>query len=187
MQLNEIPAKHPVGNEELEIERDRYRVFIEDVADGFFETNLRGNFIFINDAMCRIFGFSREEIKERNFREFMDEKNAQAAYESFNKLYRSGKGVTDIIWEINRKNGQLCILEISANLIVDKNGEKNGFRGIARDVTEKHLAQKRAIESEQLPRNSIKQVVVLKIATVHSSNFCLIRFLFLTWTARLFI
>ena len=142
-------AHDHVGTEELKIEQDRYRVFIEDVADGFFETNLRGNFIFINDAMCRIFGFSREEIKDRNFREFMDEKNAQLAYESFNKLYSSGKDVGDIIWEINRKNGQLCILEISANLIIDKNGEKTGFRGIARDVTEKHLAQKRAIESEQ--------------------------------------
>ncbi|MDY6791680.1 MAG: PAS domain S-box protein [Thermodesulfobacteriota bacterium] len=148
--MNEPLSNHPVRNEELEIERDRYRVFIEDVADGFFETNLRGNFIFFNDAMCRIFGFSREEIKDRNFREFMDEKNAQVAYESFNKLYSSGKGVTDIIWEINRKNGQICILEISSNLIIDKNGEKTGFRGIARDVTEKHLAQKRAIESEQL-------------------------------------
>lgn len=150
--VDKTPANDHVGTEELKIERDRYRVFIEDVADGFFETNLRGNFIFINDAMCRIFGFSREEIKDRNFREFMDEKNAQAAYESFNKLYHSGKGVTDIIWEINRKNGQLCILEISANLIIDKNGEKTGFRGIARDVTEKYMAQKRSIESEQLAK-----------------------------------
>jgi len=149
-QVDKTPANDHVGTEELKIERDRYRVFIEDVADGFFETNLRGNFIFINDAMCRIFGFSREEIKDRNFREFMDEKNAQDAYESFNNLYRSGKDVADIIWEITRKNGQLCILEISANLIVDKNREKTGFRGIARDVTEKHLAQKRAINSEQL-------------------------------------
>ncbi len=148
--VDKTPANDHVGTEELKIERDRYRVFIEDVADGFFETNLRGNFLFINDAMCRIFGFSRKEIKDRNFREFMDEKNAQDAYESFNNLYRSGKGVTDIIWEINRKNGQLRILEISANLIIDKNGEKTGFRGIARDVTEKHMAQKRAIESEQL-------------------------------------
>jgi len=150
--VDKTPANDHVGTEELKIERDRYRVFIEDVADGFFETNLRGNFLFINDAMCRIFGFSREEIKDRNFREFMDEKNAQDAYESFNNLYRSGKGVTDIIWEINRKNGQLRILEISANLIIDKNGEKTGFRGIARDVTEKHMAQKRAIESEQLAK-----------------------------------
>ncbi|MBW2250255.1 MAG: PAS domain S-box protein, partial [Deltaproteobacteria bacterium] len=154
--VEKTPSNDRVGTEELKIEQDRYRVFIEDVADGFFETNLRGNFIFINDAMCRIFGFSREEIKDRNFREFMDEKNAQAAYESFNNLYRSGKDFADIIWEITRKNGQLCILEISANLIVTKNGEKTGFRGIARDVTEKRLAQKRAIESEQLAQKQYK-------------------------------
>ncbi len=156
LQLNKTPANDHVGTEELKIEQDRYRVFIEDVADGFFETNLRGNFIFINDAMCRIFGFSREEIRERNFREFMDEKNAQAAYGSFNKLYSSGKDVADIMWEITRKNGQVCILEISANLIIDNNGEKTGFRGIARDVTEKHMAQKRAVESEQLAQKQYK-------------------------------
>ncbi len=156
VQMNEIAANYPVGTEELKIQRDRYRVFIEDVADGFFETNLRGKFIFINDAMCRIFGFSREEIKDRNFREFMDEKNAETAYENFNKLYNSGKGVTDIIWEVARKDGKIRILEISANLIIDENDEKTGFRGIARDVTEKHMAQKRAIESEQLARKQYK-------------------------------
>ena len=153
---DKTPAHDHVGTEELKIEQDRYRVFIEDVADGFFETNLRGNFIFINDAMCRIFGFSRDEIKDRNFREFMDEKNAQLAYESFNKLYSSGKDVADIIWEITRKDGELCILEISANLIIDKIGEKTGFRGIARDVTEKHLAQKSAIESEKFAQKQYK-------------------------------
>jgi PAS domain S-box-containing protein len=147
--MNEILSNCDVGIAELKIERDRYQVFIEDVADGFFETNLNGNFIFYNNAMCRILGFSREEIKGRNFREFMDEKNAQVASESFNKLYRNGKAITGIIWDINRKNGQVGILAISANLIIDKNGEKIGFRGIARDVTEKHLAQKCAIQSEQ--------------------------------------
>jgi len=154
--MNEIPENYPVGTEEIKIQRDRYRVFIEDVADGFFETSLHGEFIFINDAMCRIFGFSREEIKDRNFREFMDEKNAETAYENFNKLYSSGQNVTDIIWEVGRKDGKVRILEISANLIIDENDEKTGFRGIARDVTEKHMAQKRAIESEQLARKQYK-------------------------------
>jgi PAS domain S-box-containing protein len=150
LKINKTPANDYVGTEELKIERDRYRVFIEDVADGFFETNLRGNFKFINDAMCRIFGFSRKEITDHNFREFMDKQNAQLAYDNFNNLYNSGKGVADIMWEITGKDGQLCILEISANLIIEKNGEKTGFRGIARDVTERHRVQKRAIESEQL-------------------------------------
>jgi PAS domain S-box-containing protein len=129
--------------------RDRYRVFIENVADGFYECNLRGDFKYFNNALCRIFGYPREEIIDRNYHEFMDEANAKIAFESFNKIFRTGRGITDIIWEIIRKDGNKRILEISANIITDGNGEKVGFRGIARDITEKHLARERALESER--------------------------------------
>jgi PAS domain S-box-containing protein len=131
------------------IRRARYRVLIEDVADGFYEVDLHGNFKFFNDAMCRIFGHPRKEIQDRNFREFMDEKNAKIAFEAFNKIFRTGKSIVDIKWEIIRKDSEVRHLEISANLITDDSGRKSGFRGIARDVTDKYLAQKALRESEQ--------------------------------------
>ncbi len=125
-----------MGRSEKKLQRDRYRVFIEDVADGFYETNLRGDFLFFNDALCRIFGYPRAEIQTRNFREFMDTANAQVAFDSFSELYRTEKRATDILWEISRKDGETRIVEISANLFYDDGGSKMGFRGIARDVTE---------------------------------------------------
>jgi PAS domain S-box-containing protein len=133
-----------------DIQRERYRVFIEDVADGFYETDLRGTFRYFNNALCRIFGYSRSRIKGSNFRDFMDDKNAVSAFKRFNKIYTTGVGITDIIWQIIRKDGQRRIIELSANLILDATGQKIGFRGIARDVTEKHLAQKKALDSEEL-------------------------------------
>ncbi len=133
-----------------DVHHERYRVFIEAVADGYYETDLRGNFTYFNDALCRIFGYSRHEIKGRNFREFMDQENAASAFQRFNHIYQSGEGITDIVWEIIRKDGRKRIIELSANLIVDKDGRKGGFRGIARDVTEKNLAQLKALESEEL-------------------------------------
>jgi PAS domain S-box-containing protein len=138
----------PLRTDEVKIHEDRYRVLIEDVADGFYEVDLNGNFRFFNDALCRIFGFPRSEIQDRNFREFMDAKNAQIAYEAFNRIYRSGAGVVDIKWEIVRPEGEKRHLEISANLIVAADGQKLGFRGIARDVTDKYLAQQALKESE---------------------------------------
>jgi len=42
--------------EKTKIREDRYRVLIEDVADGFYEVDLHGNFKFFNNALCRIFG-----------------------------------------------------------------------------------------------------------------------------------
>jgi PAS domain S-box-containing protein len=145
-----------VKSEDAKIQRERYRVFIEDVADGFYETNLRGDFKYFNNALCRIFGYDRSEIQDRNYRSFMDEENANIAFENFNKIYRTREGITDIFWEIIRKNGEKRILEISANLIIDGDGERTGFRGIARDITEKYLAQKKAVASEKLAQSQYR-------------------------------
>ncbi len=138
-------APPPLRTEDPGVHRDRYRVFIEDVADAFYETDLKGNFTFFNNAICRIFGYGREEIQGKNFRRFMNPENAQKAFDSTNRVYRTGEGITDIIWEIIRKDGQPRILEISSNLIRNKKGEKIGFRGIARDVT----AEKQAALTRQ--------------------------------------
>jgi len=133
---------------ETKVREDRYRVLIEDVADGFYEVDLHGNFKFFNDALCGIFGYPAEEIRDRNFREFMNAENAGIAFEAFNSIYRAGEGVVDISWEIARKDGEERHLEISANLIKDEQGQKIGFRGIARDVTDRVLAQQALKDSE---------------------------------------
>jgi len=132
---------HSDSGRKKKLQKERYRVFIEDVADGFYETNLQGDFLFFNDALCRIFGYARTHIQNRNFRTFMDKKSAEIAFERFNKIYKTEKRATDIVWEIIGSDGRTRVLEISANLIYDENGQKSGFRGIARDMTEKHLAQ----------------------------------------------
>ncbi len=130
------------------VREDRYRVFIEDAADGFFETDLQGTFTFFNQALCRIFGYGREELQDRNFRDFMDAENARIAFESFNRIYRTGRKIHSIQWEIRSRDGDSRVLDISGNLITAPDGGKTGFRGIARDVTDKHLAEKALRESE---------------------------------------
>ena len=140
---------HPKPDRDVDnVFRKRFRVFLEDVADGFYETDLRGNFRFFNNALCRIFGYTAEEIRGRNYSEFMDDENAFYAYTIFNRLYESGQIPAEIIWKIIRKDGQERILEISVSLIVDPSGKKIGFQGVARDVTRK-IADQRELEASQ--------------------------------------
>jgi PAS domain S-box-containing protein len=138
-----------LGNESAKIQQDRYRVLIEEVEDGFYEADLKGVFLFFNNALCRIFGYPRDEIQNRNYQEFMDGQNAKSAFDRFNHIYSTGKGFTDIIWEIVRKDGQRRFVEISAGLIVDENGNRCGFRGIVRDITDKYKIQKALKASEK--------------------------------------
>ena len=154
----ELPPAEPLeclapGPIESGIDRERYRVFIEEVADGFYETDLRGNFTFFNDALCRIFGRDREDIQDHNYRQFMDEANARLAFERFSRIYQTGTGAADIVWEITRSDGSIRILDVSANLILESGGQKIGFRGIVRDRTARYKARQELKESEQRIRS----------------------------------
>ncbi len=130
------------------VREERYRALIEDVADGFYEVDLSGNFTFFNDALCRIFGYPREAILQRSYAAFMDAANAEVAYEAFNRIFRTGGDLAAITWEIIRPDGERRFLEISARLIRDAAGHKTGFRGIARDITDKHLAEQALRDSQ---------------------------------------
>ncbi|MGA6924548.1 MAG: PAS domain S-box protein [Desulfosarcina sp.] len=144
-----LPTSDPIDDSADDLIRDRFRVLMEDVADGFYETDLKGNFRFFNNALCRIFGYSATEIQGRRFSEFMDAENALYAFTIFNRLYESGEIPSEIIWKIVRKDGQERILEISVSLIVDRVGNRTGFQGVARDVTQKIADQQELEDSRQ--------------------------------------
>ncbi len=129
---------------------ERYRAFIENISDGVYEVDIHGNFTYFNNSLCKVFGYSREEIQWQNFSKFMDEDHSREAFNIFNRSYKSAEEISDLVWEIIDKNGQTRIIELSANLIINQEGEKVGFRGIARDVSEKFRTQEALRESQIL-------------------------------------
>jgi PAS domain S-box-containing protein len=151
--MSECPPKTGDRKPDPGLHRDWFRVLIQDVADGFYETDPKGNFTFFNNAFCRIFGYSRKEMLNCNFRQFMDAENISIALKHFQRIFRTGRKKSGILWTIIRKDGTRRTVEISASLIFDPAGEKAGFQGIARDVTEKLLYEKALKESEQCTRD----------------------------------
>ncbi len=131
------------------LSNERYRTFVEEAGEGVYEVDIHGNLLYFNESLCRIFGRRREALQFQNFARFMDEENAKAAFEAFNRIYRDGGGVTDLVWKIVDGHGRPRVVELSASLITNQEGEKVGFRGIARDITEKYEAQEALKQSEK--------------------------------------
>ena len=127
---------------------NRVNAFTEDIHDGIYETDFQGNFTYFNHALSRILGYPGEEIKGRNFSHFMDRGNARKAYDAFSRVWVTHKGFSDIIWRVQDKTGHTRVMELSANLIRDGQGKKLGFRGVARDVTDRYKAQEALRASE---------------------------------------
>ncbi|MFQ6603971.1 MAG: PAS domain S-box protein [Fidelibacterota bacterium] len=145
----------------LEAETREYKKFhdiIDHMEEGCFETDIRGTFTFVNIAMERIFGYSRQELLGMTNRDFMSPDAASRIYKDVNTVFRSGKALHNVRWEIQTKTGEMCIAESSVSPRMDSNGKIIGFRGVLRDVTEQIRATKALEKSEKEHRQLSKKL-----------------------------
>ncbi len=127
---------------------ERYRTILDNIVDGYFEVDIAGNFTFFNDSVCRILGYSRDELMGANNPMYTDPENSKKLYQAFNKVYRTGEPTKEFNWEVIRKGGTKRVGEVSISLIKDSEGKPIGFRGIARDITERKRLEEN-LEKEQ--------------------------------------
>jgi len=147
--LEKLEVKRKRTEEALRKSEERYRTILDNIEEGYFEVDIPGNFTFFNDSLCRVLGYSRDEMMGMNNRQYMDKENAQKIYQAFNQVYTTGEPYRSFDWEIVRKDGTKRFVESSVSLIRDSKGERIGFRGIVRDITERKRVE---AEREKLIR-----------------------------------
>jgi len=134
---------------------EKYRTILENIEDGYYESDLTGNLTFFNDSICRIWQYPREELLGLNNRQYMDRENARKAFQAYHKVYQSGEPGRVGDYEIIRKDGTRRCIEASISLRKDSSGKPIGFRGIIRDVTERKEAEEvLRVKTEELARSN---------------------------------
>jgi PAS domain S-box-containing protein len=130
----------------LKESEEKYRTILESIEEGYYEVDFDSNFKFVNDSMSSILGYPKEAMVNVNYREFMDEKNAEIVVDTFEQCRRSGKPIKAFDCEFN-VNGLTLFIESSVSLLRDSNNEPSGFRGMVRDRTEKKKLEMNLLES----------------------------------------
>lgn len=129
------------AEEGLRESEERYRTILDNIEDGYYEVDLPGNFTFFNDSLCRMLGYSKDELIGMGNQQYTDPENRKKLFQAFNEVYRTGEPTNEFDWEVIRKDGTKVYGEVSVSLIKDSNGHPTGFRGIARDITERKRAE----------------------------------------------
>ncbi len=135
---------------------EKYRTILENIEEGYFEVDLAGNFTYVNDSLCRIAAYNRDELIGMNNRDYATPETAKKMYQVFSKTYQTGEPARIVDYDIFRKDGSTRTLELSASLLANSAGEPVGFRGVVRDVTKRKQAEEALRESEERYRSLFK-------------------------------
>jgi len=157
-------AERQRSEEALRESEERYRTILANIEDGYYEVDIEGNFTFFNDSLCRMLGYSEDEMIGMNNRQYTDQENAKKLFQTFNHVYRTEQPARDSGWEIITKDGTKKYNEASVSLIRDLSGNKIGFRGIVRDITERKKAEKEMAELQEQLRQSQKIEAIGQLA-----------------------
>ena len=115
---------------------EKYRNILENMEEGYYESDIAGNLTFFNDALTRILGYPRAELMGMNYKTYIAPRYAKNVYNIYNEVFRTDRPAKELKYEIVSKDKSKRIVDISASLIKNSKGEPTGFKGILRDVTE---------------------------------------------------
>ena len=127
----------------------KYRDILESIQEGYYEIDLEGLFTFFNPALCRMLGYTPDEMLGMPYaRLYGDEEARKRAYDAYAHAYHTGVDMQLFDWSLVRKDGTRAFFEISISLVREDVDKASGFRGIVRDVTDRKRAENALREAE---------------------------------------
>ncbi|MCP4363387.1 MAG: PAS domain S-box protein [Chloroflexi bacterium] len=124
----------------------RYRTILESIEDGYYETNLEGDFTFLNNQLGEVIGYPPQELLGMNYKDYTTPEVAEKVLATFNKVVESGEPVREFVWEAVGQDGRTRHLETYVLPRYDAENNIIGFRGVGRDVTPRIQAEEALAE-----------------------------------------
>ncbi|MFH1125917.1 MAG: PAS domain S-box protein, partial [Candidatus Altiarchaeota archaeon] len=134
-------------NTEFECE-ELYKALIQTSPDAITITDLNGRIVEASQQTVLIHGFKdKKELIGLNALDMIAPADRRRAIENTGKTLKDGS-VKNIEYRLLRKDGTTFYCDLSASVVLDREGNPKGFIGVVRDITKRKLAEAALKESE---------------------------------------
>jgi PAS domain S-box-containing protein len=150
----------------LQQSEERYRNVVEDQTEFICRFRPDGTHHFVNDAYCRYFGLSREDILNNRFVPQMPEEDQEIVRSHFRSLTQENP-VGWVVHRIIMPDGSVRWHRWNDRAIFDRNGSVTEYLSVGRDITEQ-----KTIELELLRKNEELMIVAAEFNDLYNRAPC---------------
>ncbi len=151
----------------------KYSSILDEMGEGYYESDLNGNFTFFNNALAEHSGFTADELRELNYKTFVPGEETSKVFELYNEVFRTGE---PRLWQpvtFVRKDGTRLHVENSVYPVKnrwarlwDSGALCETSRNIRKLKTHSVIVKKNSVRSRSRARTSYIQL--MRMATLHS-------------------
>jgi len=156
----------------LQESEDKYRRLVENATDIIYRTDGEGKFTYVNPISLRFFGYAEEEFLGKHYLELFQEEFRNKARQFYATQFFNGQFTSYLEFPAVDKFGRKFWLGQNVQPLIE-NGQIIGFQAVARDITERILAEEAMKKSDEQVRKlnaELEQRVAERTAQFEDAN-----------------
>lgn len=135
---------------------ERFRQSFDRAAVGIAHMSLDGRWLFANERLCEIYGYSREELLERRFHDITHPNDVQGDVDQFERLLSGELGSYSLEKRYLAKDGSLVWGHLSVSLVRDAEGNPKYAIAVVEDITARKRTEEALREREEQYRSLVE-------------------------------
>ncbi len=158
--------------ESLEQSNVRFRNLLETTSDWIWESDQEGKYTYSSPRVKNMLGFTPEETIGKTLMDLASPRSVLALSQPFAKMIAGKEPFAGFECTCLGKNGQIVVLENNAVPVFGLNGDETlvGYRGIARDITDRKIAMEALRKSRDDLHDSLEETVSSLASTAENRD-----------------
>jgi|GEM_PF-221046 PAS domain S-box-containing protein len=140
------------AEEALRVSELKYRSILENISEGYYETDRKGEIVFANEATLSMLGYlphETEKLYKMNYPDHMTPSTRKKLDDAYREVYKTGVSSQLGEFEFIHKDGTSRVYQLSIGVRRDTAGNKIGFRTMTRDITKLKQAEVDILEAKE--------------------------------------
>ncbi len=152
--------------------KEMFQTLVETTSDWIWEMDKNGKYTYSSPRIIELLGYSPEAIIGKTPFDFMPEEEAVKSTKLLQDIMQTGKSFKSFEYTCLTNNGLPIVIEKNGVPIVDDHKNIIGYRGIARDISERKRAEEALKKSHyELTRSLNETVSSLSLTAEHRDPY----------------